>query len=103
MVNKIAVIYKSRYGSTKKYAEWIAQEAGADLLEHSQAKINDLVKYDTIVYGGNLHAGKIDGKELIVNNFEKIKEKKLIIFWVGSSPVDEIATEKLFQKIFSRK
>ena len=31
MSNKIAVIYKTKYGSTKKYSGWIALNLDADL------------------------------------------------------------------------
>jgi menaquinone-dependent protoporphyrinogen IX oxidase len=95
MANKIVVIYKSRYGSTKKYAEWIAESVGADLFEYSLIKADDLIKYDTIVYGGNMHAGKISGKELIIENFDKIRDKNIVVFWVGSEIVNEKAIERV--------
>lgn len=95
MPNKTVVIYKSRYGSTKKYAEWIAEAAGADIFENSQVKPQDLEKYDTIVCGGNLHAGKISGKELIVDNFAKIADKKVIMFYVSGSSVNDAAINHL--------
>ena len=41
---KIIVIYKSKYGSTKYYADWIAKNIDADLLEVSEAKIEKLEK-----------------------------------------------------------
>lgn len=31
-MSNIAILYKSKYSSTKKYAEWIAQGTKADLL-----------------------------------------------------------------------
>lgn len=51
--SKIAVIYKSKYGNTKKYAQWIAEEANADLFEHSEVDAKKLVEYDAIAYGGD--------------------------------------------------
>ena len=39
---KIAVIFHSRYGSTKKYAQWIAEAVGADIFERSMAKITKI-------------------------------------------------------------
>ncbi|NLE01149.1 MAG: flavodoxin, partial [Fibrobacter sp.] len=52
---KIIVVYKSKYGTTKRYAEWIAEEVKADLFEQSAVSVEDLLKYDIIVYGGSLH------------------------------------------------
>ena len=45
-MNKIAVIYKSKYGSTKKYAQWIAEEAKVNLFEYSEMDVKELVEYD---------------------------------------------------------
>lgn len=82
---KIAVIYKSKYGSTKRYAEWIADDVNADLFESSKVKIEDLQNYETIVFGGSLHAVGIKGVKLITDNFELLKNKKIIVFGVGAS------------------
>jgi len=32
-MKNIAVIYKSKYGSTKKYAEWLGEDLQADVFE----------------------------------------------------------------------
>lgn len=32
-MKKTAVIYKTKYGSTKKYAEWIAQNLSCDIFD----------------------------------------------------------------------
>jgi flavorubredoxin len=37
MGKNIAVIYQSHYSTTKQYAEWIAKELGADLIERKKA------------------------------------------------------------------
>ena len=86
-MNKIVVVYRSKSGYTKKYAEWIAKTTGADLLLGNNTRIDDLLNYDTIVFGGALYAGGINGIKLILNNYEKLKDKKVIIFCLGASPV----------------
>jgi len=89
MGKKIAVIYKSKYGATKRYAGWIALKLDADLYELSDIRRNDLKEYDTIIYGGPLYMGKIKGIKFIRNNYEYIKNKKVIIFMVGIKSFDE--------------
>ena len=86
-MNKIAVVYRSKSGFTQKYAQWIAQAVGADLLPAKGVRLNDLMAYDTIVYGGALYAAGINGIRLITKNFEKLKNKKLIVFTLGATPV----------------
>ena len=44
------VVYKSKYGSAKQYADWIAGELGCNAVDAKGIKIDDLLKYDTIVY-----------------------------------------------------
>ena len=43
------VVYYSRYGATEKYARWIAEELGADLIPAGKCRLRDLEPYDTIV------------------------------------------------------
>lgn len=83
MENKIAVIYKSKYGATKRYAGWISLKLDADLYEVSDIVKKDLKAYDTIIYGGPLYIGKIKGIKFITNNYEYIKEKNVCVFMVG--------------------
>ena len=82
------VIYKSKYGSTKTYAEWIAEELGCKAVDTKQIKIDDLAEYDTIIYGGGLYAEVIAGVTLITKNLDKLSDKKLIIYTTGITPLD---------------
>lgn len=80
---KTIVIYKSKYGYTKKYAEWIAEALSCDIKEN--AKLNDLMDYDRIICGGGMYAGSMNGVKLITKNFGRLSGKKLILFAVGSN------------------
>lgn len=82
------VIYKSKYGSTKAYAEWIAEALGCTAVEAKGVKAADLAGYDTIIYGGGLYAEMIAGVSLITKNFDALKEKKLVVFTTGLTPLD---------------
>lgn len=82
-MSNIAVVYKSKYGSTKKYAQWIANALKADIFEVSKVNIDNLKKYSTIVYGGGMYMGSILGVSFITKNFESLKNKKLVVFAVG--------------------
>jgi flavodoxin len=86
-MKKVAVVYRSKSGYTEKYAKWIAKAVGADLMKGEKTKVDDLLKYDTIVYGGGLYAVGINGLKLITDHFDQLKDKKLIVFGLGASPV----------------
>lgn len=81
------VVYKSKYGSTKAYAEWIAEDLGCEAIDAYTIKTDDLMKYDTIIYGGGLYAEVINGVSLITKNFDKLKDKKLIVYSTGITPL----------------
>lgn len=86
---KTAVIYKSHYGATETYAKWLAEDLGADLLQADKVKPVDLQQYQTIVYGGGLYAGGVNGIALLTKNFECIKNKALYLFTVGAADVTD--------------
>ena len=67
-MKNIAVIYKSYYGTTKRYAEWIADELNVSLFEASDIKPAQLLDYDVVIYGGGLYAGGIIGSKLVEKN-----------------------------------
>lgn len=87
-MNKTIVIYKTKYGSTKSYGEWIAQDLGCTVVDAKDVKIDDLLQYDTIIYGGGLYAEIINGVSLITKNFDKLSDKKVIIYTTGITPLD---------------
>lgn len=80
---KIAIIYKTKYGSTMKYAGWMAIKLNADLYEVSDVGRWDLLKYKTIVYGGPIYNCEIYGLDFILDRYKSIKFKNLIVFCVG--------------------
>ncbi len=82
-MNKTVVIYQSKYGTTKKYAEWISQELSCEIFERKQVQSDNLKDYTTIIYGGGLYAGGVSGINLIVKSFNKIKDKNIILFTCG--------------------
>lgn len=83
---KTIVIFRSKSGFVKKYAEWIAEELSADIYEASKVKVDMLMNYDTVIYGGGLYAVGINGVKLITQNLNKLKDKNVIVFASGASP-----------------
>ena len=82
------VIYKTKYGSTKTYAEWIANELDCKAFDVKDIKVDNLSEYDTIIYGGGLYAETINGVTLITKNIDKLSDKKLIVYTTGITPLD---------------
>ena len=84
------VVYQSETGFTKKYAEWIAEELGCEVVPFKKTNATKLQGYDKVIYGGWLMGGMIVG-------VEKVREfglKELIVFATGASPAMEEAVKQ---------
>ncbi len=93
-MSKGIILYQSKYGATKKYAQWLHEETGFDLLETKSANIKQVREYDTIILGGGVYASGIAGFSFLKKNIDALAGKKMIVFCVGASPYDEAAIEQ---------
>lgn len=82
------VVYKTKYGSTECYAKYIAEKLGCEAFDAKSVKVDKLLEYDRIVYGGGLYAEVINGLSLITKNIEKLADKKIAVFTTGITPLD---------------
>lgn len=82
-MNKTLIIYKSKYGTTKQYAEWLAEDLGADLREVRQVRQEDLDGADTLIFGGGLYAGGILVAPFLKKNYDKLRGKRAALFTCG--------------------
>lgn len=98
---KTIILYNSQTGFTKHYAEWIAEAAEADCIELSAAKKKDLTAYEAIVFGSWACAGSISKISWFKGNIDKWAGKKLIVFCVGASPIENPEVEIALSQIFN--
>ena len=95
-MKNIAVVYKSIYGSTKRYAEWIAAELNASIFESSSVGPSQLMDYDVVVYGGGLYASGISGISLVTKN----PCRELVVFTVGAGNPNHTDYSSILAKNF---
>ncbi|MBQ3389686.1 MAG: hypothetical protein IJG57_01250 [Firmicutes bacterium] len=91
---RVLVLYRSKHGTTKRYAEWIADALDADIISAENRTYRSwseqLNNYDMLIYGGNINGQGINGLE----NFRAAMRKGHIdrpvtYFCVGSYPAYE--------------
>lgn len=97
------VIYKSKYGATKQYATWISEALKCEMISADECNPKELAEFDTIIFGGGVHAGGITGLSLIKKNYSKLKDKKIIIFAVGINVEEEKNMEDIREINFNGK
>ena len=89
------ILYQSKYGATKRYADWISEETGFDCVETKKAKIEAVKQYDTIILGGGIYASGIAGLSFLKKHIKELQGKRIVIFCDGASPYDENAFEQI--------
>ena len=94
---KGVILYTSKYGATKRYADWLAEETGFDCIETKNAKVKDVMQYDTIILGGGIYASGIAGLSFLKKNIGQLGGKKIIIFCNGASPYEEDAFRQIVE------
>lgn len=83
------ILYQSKYGATKKYAQWLSEETGFPIVETKKAKIEDIRQYGTIILGGGVYASGVAGLSFLKKNMDALQGRKIMAFVVGASPYDE--------------
>lgn len=89
------ILYQSKYGATKRYADWISEETGFDCIETKKAKIEVVKQYGTIILGGGIYASGIAGLSFLKKHIKALREKRLIVFCVGASPYEVNAFKQI--------
>jgi menaquinone-dependent protoporphyrinogen IX oxidase len=103
---KTLIIYTSQTGFTKKYAEWLAQKTGGDMLELKEAQKKDdafFEGFEAIVYGGWVMAASVVKVKWFLNKAASWKDKKLAIYCVGGSPNDNPDVEVMLDKLLDQE
>ena len=101
-MSKGIILYQSKYGSAKKYAQWLEQEIGYVLMETKKAELHQLSDFDVIVLGGGVYASGIAGLQFLKKNIGRLSGKKIAVFAVGASPYDGKAIQQIREMHFQK-
>jgi len=87
------IVYRSSTGSTKEYADWIAEETGFSAHDSKNASIR-WESIDTIVVGCPVIALKPALGGWIKKNWDQMKDKRVVLFTTsGADPANEPVQE----------
>ena len=86
MKQSIIVLYRSKTGFTKWYAEQIAAELDCAAVALSAVRREQLSACDTLIFGGRAHAGRLSGLSRARKLAERSGIKRLVIFATGATP-----------------
>lgn len=93
-MRKTIILYNSKTGYTKKYAEWIAWELAAEISDQKNFNSERYKEFDNIIFGGSLYATGISGIKKFMKSLEGMESKKIMVFATGLSiKSEEVRTE----------
>ena len=82
------IIYGSNYGTTEQYAKELSRRTNIEAI--SFENVQEINKYDKIIYIGGLYAGGVLGMSKTLRKLTNIQNKTIIIATVGlADPTDE--------------
>ena len=79
------ILYNSKTGFTRKYAQLLAEELGCAALPLGDAPA-DLSQYAAVAFGRRLHAGVVDGWKKAQKLLIRRGARKLVLFVTGAMP-----------------
>lgn len=104
---KTAIIFASSHGTTEKVAQQIQAELGSNtvLINLKQTKTIDLAPFDTVVIGGSIHAGQMQGrvKSFCKKNLVELLKKRVALYVCGmNEPEFEIQLSNAFPELLRK-
>ena len=85
---KGAIFFSSKYGSTKQYADWIAEATGLPVFDIKDINA-DPSAFDFLVLGGHVIYYKISNHKWVKKHLANIENKPVIFFTVSGAPAGE--------------
>lgn len=83
---KTLIIYHSKTGFTKKYAQWLREDLGCDCLTYDERAQADYTKYDAVAFGGGIYVGKISKLNWFKKQLPELRGKRVALFYTGAMP-----------------
>lgn len=87
---KTLICFKTKHGATEKYMNWLKAEISSNIKTFDEFSRNDdFSDYDTIVISSGTYAGLMPLNRFLKRNWEKLKNKNVIVVAVGAAPADD--------------
>ena len=84
---KNLIVYGSKYGSSRKYAEKLSELTGIYLADYKE--VSDLKAYDNVIYLGGIYAGKIRGLKKTAKKLRNDARLILVTVSLGNPNLDD--------------
>lgn len=88
-MEKTLVIVSSQTGFTSRYAQWLAEDTGADVVALEKVLPRTADPYQTIVFGSAVYGGEYGNAKKFRKLRQKYKDKTFLYYATGIRPPTE--------------
>lgn len=99
-MSKTIIIYRSKTGFSRRYAQWLAEELGCPAVDYRERSRLRLPEYDTIVLAGGLYASQMAGLGWLKKQLPRLAGKRVAALAVGCSPMDNPSLPESMDELF---
>ncbi len=85
---KVLILYSSKTGFSKRYAQWLAESLNCQAIPFKERKSVNGHDYEKIILFGGLYAGQMSGLKWLKSKLPALSGKRLAAVAVGCAPAD---------------
>lgn len=98
---KTLIVYCSKTGFTRKYAQWLRDDLDCDCVPFGERHSADLSKYGAVAFGSGCYVGKINKLNWFKHQMPNLEGKKLAVFFTGAMGPDPSDIRRLEKENFT--
>ncbi|RYY60498.1 MAG: hypothetical protein EOO05_09675 [Chitinophagaceae bacterium] len=96
------IIYDSKYGATRQYAEWLGEMTHLPVMQYNRLTVGILELYPLVIIGTPVYIGRFRIKSWLTKAAGALRDKKLVFFIVcASGPGEEEQRQKYIRTSIS--
>ena len=93
---KGVILYKSKYGATSQYMEWLATELQLPLIKAEEFDPENLSQFEFVIIASSVYVGKWMLRDWVKLNLRKLQSGKIFFLFVcGTSPSNPAEQQRL--------
>lgn len=99
-MDKTIIIYRSKTGFSRRYAQWLAEDLRCQAADFRERNRLRLPEYGTIILAGGLYAGQMSGLGWLKKQLPGLAGKRIAALAVGCAPADTPDLPESMEKLF---
>ncbi|MCI8302339.1 MAG: hypothetical protein HFF68_06200 [Oscillospiraceae bacterium] len=99
-MDKTIIIYRSKTGFSRRYAQWLAEDLRCQAADYRERNRLRLPEYGTIILAGGLYAGQMSGLGWLKKQLPGLAGKRIAALAVGCAPADTPDLPESMEKLF---